>query len=162
MRPQRDFSHEVRPHSHRGVRCLLLGAGVLFAGLGIAGVILPLLPGMPFLILAAACFARANERFYNWLLNHRWVGPPLHAWRNHRRIPRWVKPRAIAAVLIAFGISSWLALEDPLARAGWFTVGLLVSALIAKMPSYDERLAPDHVARTLASSDDDTATESAP
>lgn len=161
MRPHRDFSDEVHPHSNRTVRCLLIGAGVLLAGLGIAGVVLPLLPGMPFLILSAACFARANERFYNWLLNHRIVGPPLHAWRNHRRIPRRVKPRAIALVLIAFATSSWFALEDPLAQAGWMTVGLLVAAFIARIPSYDERLAPDHAAPVASPSDDDTATESA-
>lgn len=161
MRPQRDFSDEVRPHGNRGVRCLLVGTGALFAVLGIAGVVLPLLPGMPFLLISAACFARANEKFYNWLLNHPLVGPPLHAWRNHRRIPRWVKPRAIAAVLIAFGLSALFALQNPLLQAGWFSVGLLVAVMIWRMPSYDERLAPDHVARDTASDDDGPEAERA-
>lgn len=145
MRAQRDFGEEVRPHDSRFVRGVLVGLGIVFSGLGIAGVVLPLLPGMPFLIIAAACFARANERFYNWLLNHPVVGPPLHAWRNHRRIPRRVKPRAIAAVLLAFGLSTWLALDDDLLQILWFSLGIMVVVLIAGIPSYDERLAPDHV-----------------
>ena len=143
MHTERDYSHEVKPIANRGVRCMLIVTGVFFAGLGIAGVILPLVPGMPFLLIAAACFARTNERFYNWLLNHRLVGPPLRAWRHHKAIPRHVKPRAIAMVLVAFGLSALFALQDPLARAGWFFVGVLVSVLIAGMPSYDENEASE-------------------
>jgi hypothetical protein len=159
MPARRDFTREVRPHQNRAVRWILIGVGLVFAGLGIAGVVLPLLPGMPFLLIAAACFARTNDRFYNWLLNHRVVGPPLHAWRNHRRIPKRVKPRAIAAVLLAFGLSSWLALGDPLLQALWMGLGLLVVLLIAGLPSYDESLTTTR--DDQGSRDDGTATENA-
>ena len=142
--PPRDFGHEVRPHTRPWVRALLIAVGLLFTGAGVAGVVLPLVPGMPFLLIAAACFARSSDRFYNWLLNHPLVGPPLHTWRNHRRIPRRVKPRAVAAVLLAFGLSTWLALEDPLLRALWMGLGLGVALLITRLPSFDERLAPGH------------------
>lgn len=134
---RRDFRDETQLHTRRSVRAVLIAVGLALTGLGIAGVVLPLLPGMPFLILAAACFARSSDRFYNWLLNHRLVGPPLHAWRRHRRIPRWVKPRAIAAVLLAFGLSAWLALDDPWLRAGWVAFGLAVAGFIAWIPSYE-------------------------
>lgn len=137
-----DFTHEVSPHGDRRIRALLIGAGVILTGVGIAGIVLPLLPGMPFLILAAACFARSNRRLYNWLLNHRLVGPPLHAWRNHRRIPRWVKPRAVAAVILAFGLGAWFALEHPWARAAWLLFGAAVVVVIVRLPDYDASLAP--------------------
>lgn len=133
----RDYSHETRLHTRRSVRVLFIGAGLALTALGIAGVILPLLPGMPFLILAAACFARSSDRFYNWLLNHRIVGPSLHAWRHHRQIPRWVKPRAIAAVLLAFGLSAWLALDETWMRVAWLALGMAVAAFIARLPSYE-------------------------
>lgn len=135
--PQRDFSHETHLHTRRSVRVILIATGLLLTAVGVAGVVLPLLPGMPFLILAAACFARSSDRFYNWLLNHRIMGPPLHAWRNHRQIPRWVKPRAIVAVLVAFGLSSWLALDEAWMRLAWFALGLCVALFIARLPSYD-------------------------
>lgn len=159
MPARHDFTNEVRPHRHRAVRWILIGIGLVCSGLGIAGVVLPLLPGMPFLLIAAACFARANDRFYDWLLNHPVVGPPLNAWRNHRRIPKRVKPRAIAAVLLAFGLSSWLALGDPLLRALWMGLGLLVALLIAGLPSYDASLAGSRDGPSPRKGD--TATENA-
>lgn len=148
--PRRDFSREVDPHRDRRVRALLVVAGIALTGVGIAGIVLPLLPGMPFLILAAACFARSNERLYNWLLNHRVVGPPLHAWRHHRRIPRSVKPRAIAAVVLAFSLSTYFALEHPAARAAWLVLGAGVVVLIARLPSYDEHLGAEYAAAVRA------------
>ena len=161
MRTQHDFSDEVRPHTNRVVRAVLLTVGVLFAGLGIAGVVLPLLPGMPFLLIAAACFARASDRFYNWLLNHSLVGPPLHVWRNHRRIPRRVKPRAIAAVLVAFGLSTWLALDDTLLRGLWMLFGIGVAVLIAGLPTHDASLASERTTHHLDDDEGDTATQRA-
>ena len=154
-----DFSSEVKPHRDRTLRGLLVVAGVVLTGIGMAGIVLPLLPGMPFLLLAAACFARSNERLYNWLLNHRIVGPPLHAWRNHRRIPRWVKPRAILAVVLAFGSSAWFALEHPWARAAWLLLGAAVVVLIARLPSYDARLGEPYTATVRAPGEAARATE---
>lgn len=142
--PPHDFTHEVHPHRDRKIRAMLVACGVLLTGLGIAGIVLPLLPGMPFLILAAACFARSDRRLYNWLLNHRVVGPPLHAWRNHRRIPRWVKPRAVCAVVLAFGAGAWFVLEHPWARAAWLLLGLGVVVVILRLPDYDAKLAPHY------------------
>lgn len=129
--------HEIQVHTRRSVRVVLVCAGVLLTAMGIAGVVLPLVPGMPFLILAAGCFARSNDRAYRWLLTHPVVGPSLYAWRTHRQIPRWVKPRAIAAVILAFSLSTWFALENPFARVAWMLLGLAVVVYIARLPAYD-------------------------
>lgn len=55
--------------------------GILFTGIGIVGVLTPLLPGTIFLILALACFARGNQKMENWLLHHPRFGPNLQEWR---------------------------------------------------------------------------------
>jgi len=76
------------------VRWLLLGIGWLCVGLGAVGVVLPLLPTTPFLLLAAACFARASLRFYDWLLNTPVLGQYIEEYRaglgiagkNHRTV----------------------------------------------------------------------------
>ena len=52
-------------------RAFFLIVGTLSLGLGILGIILPLLPTTPLLLLAAYCYARSSERFYQWLLNNR-------------------------------------------------------------------------------------------
>ena len=78
------------------VRFGFLLAGWLMVAIGILGLILPILPGVPFLIVAAWCFARGSERAHDWLVNHRLVGPPICNFRDHQVIPL---PAKIAAVI---------------------------------------------------------------
>jgi uncharacterized membrane protein YbaN (DUF454 family) len=61
-------------------------AGVLCVGLAVVGIFLPLLPTTPFLLLAAACFMRSSDRLYRWLTSHRWLGPYIRNYRDHRAI----------------------------------------------------------------------------
>ncbi|GGK48646.1 YbaN family protein [Salinarimonas ramus] len=75
--------------------------GFLFVGIGAVGVVLPLVPGVVFLLLAAACFARSSPRFERWLVNHPRLGPPIVTWRRTGAIPRHAK----AAALLGMGAS---------------------------------------------------------
>lgn len=109
------------------MRPLWLAAGLVSAGVGIIGIVVPLLPTTPLMILAAACFARSSPRLHDWLWNHRLFGPAIRDWREHRAIPPLAKRASIAAMAAAFGISlllgvAWWAL---LAQA----VALVVMAL---------------------------------
>ncbi len=79
----------------------LLG-GVLALLLGAIGVFVPLLPTVPFVILAAFCFARSSPRLEQWLVGHRTFGPHIAAWRSRGAI----SPRGKRAALIAFAIST--------------------------------------------------------
>ncbi len=67
---------------------LLLVIGVLSVGLAAAGIILPILPTTPFLLLAAACFFRSSDKLYQWLIKHKWFGHYIESWRQHKAIPR--------------------------------------------------------------------------
>ncbi|MEM1160041.1 MAG: YbaN family protein, partial [Pseudomonadota bacterium] len=63
-------------------------AGWAAFGLGLLGAALPLLPTVPFMLLAAFCFARGSERFHRWLMNHPRFGPGIRDWQAHRAISR--------------------------------------------------------------------------
>lgn len=71
----------------RGLKRILLTiCGTLAVALGVLGMLVPLLPTTPFLLLAAICYARGSERFYNWLLNNRWCGEYIRNYREGRGI----------------------------------------------------------------------------
>jgi uncharacterized membrane protein YbaN (DUF454 family) len=114
-----------------------LVAGFLCVGLGAAGVALPLLPTTPFILLAAACFARGDERFLHWLLEHRVFGPTLRAWRARHALPPGVKPKAIALVVLTIGASAWM-LDHPVGRVSALVVGAGLVAFLARLPVWDE------------------------
>lgn len=80
--------------------CTIL-AGLFFVGLGWVGAFVPGLPTVPFLILALACFARSSDRFYNWLYNHKFFGPPLVKWKEYGVISRKTKIIAITSMLLS-------------------------------------------------------------
>lgn len=86
-------------------RILLLSLGWLAIVLGTLGIVLPLLPTTPFVLLAAWCFARSSPRFHHWLLWRSPFGRYLRHWQRHRAMPPGAKGRAIAVMLVTFGVS---------------------------------------------------------
>lgn len=89
-------------------RIALIIAGWLCVGLATLGVILPVLPTTPFLLLAAWCFSRSSERFHQWLLYRSWFGAYLRYWQTYRAMPKGAKPKAILVILLTFSLSLWL------------------------------------------------------
>jgi len=103
---------------------LLLSAGLTAVGLGVAGVFVPLLPTTPFLLLAAACFARSSDRHYEWLLNHRWMGAYVRNYREHRATTRRVKVITMVLLWGSIGYAA-IAVAD-----GWVVRVLLLSIAV--------------------------------
>jgi uncharacterized membrane protein YbaN (DUF454 family) len=72
-------------------------------GLGAIGLLLPVVPTTPFMLVALWAFSRSSRRFHDWLYHHRLFGPPLQRWRRERVIPWWTK--AIALVSMAASVA---------------------------------------------------------
>jgi uncharacterized protein len=90
-------------------RHLWLGAGLMALALGTVGIALPLLPTVPFYLLAAFCFARSRPEWAERLHSHPRWGPPLRQWRERRAIGRRAKVSALTAM--AAGVAAtWFAL----------------------------------------------------
>lgn len=94
-----------RPVASPAVRALLVVAGTLSVGLGVLGAFLPVLPTTPFLLLAAACYARASRRLYARLVGSPTFGPTIRAWQRSRAIPRRAKRVALLTIALSFGVS---------------------------------------------------------
>jgi uncharacterized membrane protein YbaN (DUF454 family) len=84
---------------------LLIALGWAFVGLGAIGVVLPVLPTTPFLIVALALFSKSSPRFHRMLLENRWVGPTLRQWEESKTLPRKTKLRAILLIVVVFSVS---------------------------------------------------------
>jgi uncharacterized membrane protein YbaN (DUF454 family) len=96
---------DEKPRHRILLRGLLVVAGTLFLGLGILGVFLPLLPTTPFLLLAAACYLRSSQRFYNWLLGNRLLGSYIKNYLEGKGMPLRAKIFSISLLWITIGYS---------------------------------------------------------
>lgn len=79
--------------------------GLISVALGTAGILLPLLPTTPFLLLSAYLFAKSSPRWHDWLINHKHLGPYIHAWRNKTGLTVAQKLRIGISFTIVMGIS---------------------------------------------------------
>ena len=79
--------------------------GWICVAIGTAGIVLPLVPTVPLLLLAAISFANSSEAAHQWLITHNLFGPPIQDWRKSGAIRRPAKIMASVAILAAFGIS---------------------------------------------------------
>jgi len=77
--------------SNQLLKLILICIGTFFLGLGVVGIFIPILPTTPFLLLAAACYARSSKRFYDWLMNNKWFGSYIKNYHDGRGIPLKVK-----------------------------------------------------------------------
>lgn len=108
--------------NNRFVRGLLIFVGTLSVVLGLIGAFLPLLPTTPFLLLAAACYARSSERLYQWLFTNRLFGTHLRNYQSGLGIPVATKVYVLVFLWAGIGTSAFLAVPDRL----WWLRGLLI------------------------------------
>ncbi len=126
-------------------RILLIAAGTISVVLGFIGIIVPVLPTTPFLLLAAFCYMRSSLRLYNWLLNHRLFGPTVRNYLKYKAISKGTR-RAAMIILWASLLLSIILVNKPQIRLLLLLVGLGVSWHLASL-------------RTVAVVDDDPRNE---
>ncbi len=117
------------------IKWVLLVLGTLFVGLGILGIFLPLLPTTPFLLLAAACYARSSKRFYNWLLNNKWFGKYIKNYREGKGVPIKVKIMAISLLSITTIFSSLFVIKNLYVSIVLMSIAVIVAIYILSLRS---------------------------
>lgn len=93
----------------KATQYFFVSLGTLFLLIGIIGIFLPLLPTTPFLLLTALCFNKGSDQFHSWLLNHRYLGPPIVDWQANGVIR--TRYKALSTAMMIF--SSYFVMPRP-------------------------------------------------
>lgn len=118
-------------------RALYAALGLVLLGLGIAGLIVPGLPGTPLLLVAAWLFSLSSDRLYRWTTTNRWFGRQVADYRAGLGIPIRVKATAVTMVVIVLTYTVVVALEDLWLRLLVGGLGVFGITFILTRPTRD-------------------------
>jgi len=124
-----------RPNRAAGL--LLKIAGTVFLVIGGVGIVLPILPTTPFLLLAAVCYARSSERWYHWLLHNRWFGSYIRNWHEGKGIPMKTKVLSILFLILTLGYSVAFVVPFLIGKVALIIVAVCVSVHILSLPTLE-------------------------
>ena len=133
--------------SSRILKALLILGGTLCVALGVIGIFLPLMPTTVFLLLAAACYARSSERFYQKLINNRFLGDYIRNSREGRGMRRRDKAITLTMLWIGIGVTAFWTAHTLWLRLLLLAIATAVTVHVAKVPTFKVAPAPepDHI-----------------
>lgn len=105
------------------INVLCIGLGFLLLGIGVVGIVLPILPTTPFLLLAAVLFAKSSEKFHNWLLSTKMYQNYVGKWMKNKGMSAKEKLRVLLMITILFAIGITFA---PIWHAKVFILAVLL------------------------------------
>lgn len=107
-------------------KIIWFSVGVISIVLGLIGAVLPVVPTVPFLLLAAVGFSKSSVKIHTWLINHHYFGPPIRDWEDNQTIRRRMKVSASVAMLGSVALT-WL-IGVPIQFVGMQAIVLIIVA----------------------------------
>lgn len=137
---QADFRNKVWPLCHNLImskihQVLFTLCGILAVLLGLLGIILPGLPTTPFILLAAACFAKGSTRLHQRLLANKYLGAMIRDWEQNRSLSRRIKWSAIGLMLVMTSLSIWQFSGKPLLQLLLVVVAVIGAIVVGRIPT---------------------------
>lgn len=128
------------PYQHRNpiIRYALFTLGWISFALGMIGLLLPVVPTSPFLLLSAACFLRSSPRFYKWLTEHRWWGRYIRYFLDGQGIPRRIKVLILSMLWIMILSSALIIVKILWVSVTMVIIAMAVSVYIIRLPEPQE------------------------
>ena len=126
----------MRDISEKLKKILYIFAGTFFLVIGSIGIVIPVLPTTPFLLLAAACYIRGSDRLYHWLINNRIFGEFIRNYKEGKGITLRNKVITTIFLWITISYSALIILKNPLIQGLLFFIAIAVSAHIILLPTY--------------------------
>jgi uncharacterized membrane protein YbaN (DUF454 family) len=127
----------------RLMKVLLVVAGTLCVGLGVLGIFLPLLPTTVFLLMAAACYARSSDRFYQRLIHSRWLGGYIRNHREGRGMSRRQKAATLALLWVGIGATMFWSVSALWLRALLLLIAVGVTVHVVRLPAFSLSSEPE-------------------
>lgn len=114
---------------------LFIILGTLFLGIGCIGLIRPILPTTPFLILAAACYVRGADRIYGWMMRNRLFGEFIKNYLEGKGIKSMQKVITLVFLWVMIIFTTVYMIENMIRRIFLLIIDLTVSVHILKLPT---------------------------
>ncbi|WHH57854.1 YbaN family protein [Petroclostridium sp. X23] len=125
---------------NRFTKTILILVGSISLGLGVLGIFLPLLPTTPFLLLAAACYSKSSDKFYNKLINNKMLGRFIKNYREGKGIPLRGKVLSITMLWLAIGYSVILAGLNLIIRILLLIIAVGVTVHILRIKTSEKKI----------------------
>jgi uncharacterized membrane protein YbaN (DUF454 family) len=120
------------------MRIILISIGLVSVGLGTVGVFVPVLPTTPFLLLAAACFAKSSKRFHTWLLTHPVFGRMIRDYMEKRGMLLKTKIVTLSLLWVTISGTVLFAVSQAAVRIALFTIAALVTIHVSMLRTLKE------------------------
>ena len=117
-------------------RSLYVIAGTVFLAIGCIGIVLPILPTTPFLLLSAACYLKGSERMHRWMLNNRWFGNYIRNYKEGRGLPLKTKVFTLALLWVVISYSALVIVNMLIVQVILFVIAVGVSFHIITLPTF--------------------------
>ena len=135
MKSENNKNDREKIVSNKFIKWILIILGSVSVVLGIIGIILPVLPTTPFLLLAAALFARSSTKFYQWLITNKWFGKYIKNYREGKGLPTTIKISSILILWITIIISVIFFMKLWWVRLILILIAIAASIYILLLPS---------------------------
>ena len=122
-------------------RIVWFSFGFLSMVIGIIGIVIPGLPTTPLMILAAACFAKSSQKFYDWIINNRLFGEHVKNYREGKGIPKKSKPVILSTLWFFVLFAVLIAIPDsapPISKISTLILAVIGTIFILRIPNLSD------------------------
>jgi uncharacterized membrane protein YbaN (DUF454 family) len=127
-----------RLRSSRFKKGFFIVAGSLSLALGCIGIVLPILPTTPFLLLSAACYYKGSDRMHRWLLNNRWFGSYIRNYKEGRGLSLRAKFLTLAVLWLVISYSAFFIVNILVIQAVLLAIAVGVSLHVVTLPTFKQ------------------------
>ena len=116
-------------------KSLFVIGGTIFLAFGCVGIVLPILPTTPFLLLSAACYYKGSERMHRWILDNKWFGNYIRNYKEGKGLPFKTKIFTLATLWLVIVYSAFFVINLFILQMVLLAIAVGVSLHIITLPT---------------------------